>query len=194
MSLLANALITLEDFKVYAGIDAAVSKDDTLFELLINSVSARFDTETGRVLKSAAYTDLYLDGNGERDLDLPNYPITAVASVYEDDILLVVGALYDYLFVAGGPLAVNGILRRVNAVWSLGSQNIKLTFTAGYVTVPSDLQMACLKQCAREWQTQKTSSWGETSRSFGDGSISYETKDLLDDVKAVLNRYARRPI
>lgn len=194
MSLNANALITLEDFKLYAGIDAAVSSADALYELIINSISTRFDTETGRALKSAVYTDLYLDGNGEQDLDLPNYPITAVASVYEDDVLLTVGASYDYLFTAGSILAVNGILRRVNAVWSLGSQNIKLTFTGGYTTVPDDLKLACFKQCAKEWQTQKMSNWGESSRSFPDGSVSHDVKDLLEDVKAVLRRYARRPV
>lgn len=187
MTLNANALITLEDFKLYAGIDAADSKNDALYELIINSVSQRFDTEANRIFKSAVYTNAYLDGTGTEYLYLPNYPIIGTITITENDETLTVGDDYDYLLIAD-----RGLLWRIG-VWALGSQNIKVTYTGGYTatTMPGDLMLACLKQCAKEWRTQMAGNWGETSRSYPDGSVSHEVKDLLEDVKVVVNRYRR---
>ena len=74
-------------------------------------------------------------------------------------------------------------------------RNIEVTFTAGYLVanVPADLVFALFKQVAREWQEQKTSSWGEVSRNFQDGAVTrLEQKDLLPEVKAILDGYRRK--
>jgi hypothetical protein len=185
MSLLANALITLADLKTHLGI-TDTANDPTL-ELLINAMSNRFDVETSRNLKQATYTNLLLDGNGERDLSLPNYPVSAIAALTEDDITLTENT--DYFLYSSN---FDGYLRKLyDGLWNTGSKNIKITMTAGFSSVPSDIQLVCLKQCGKEWQTWKEKNWGETSRSFPDGSVAFESKDLLDDVKAILNRYAR---
>ncbi len=60
------------------------------------------------------------------------------------------------------------------------------------IRVPKDLELACMQQIAVEFQRQQKKEWGETSRSFGDGSISTMTEEeLLPYVKMVLEKYRR---
>jgi hypothetical protein len=58
--------------------------------------------------------------------------------------------------------------------------------------VPGDLKLAAMMQLGRVWKEQDKAEWGETSRSFGDGTIGLSTEDLLPFVKEVLERYKRK--
>lgn len=63
------------------------------------------------------------------------------------------------------------------------------------IRVPKDLELACMQQVAMEFQRQQQKSWGEVSRSFGDGSVTTMTEEeLLPYVKMVLNRYRRQTV
>ena len=186
MALDDNALITLADTKVYLNEDS--SNFDTILEMLINSISTLFDTYTDRdQLKEKTDTTLYLDGNGEREINLPRWPITSITAVTEDDLILTEGKDEDYiLYTEEGYLYKNG------GDWTKNRKGIKLSsYKAGFATVPKDLQLACMKQVAKEWKRQDKQEWGEASRSFGEGSISISIDELLDDVKATLDRYRR---
>jgi hypothetical protein len=181
------ALITLAELKLFLKIDVSQTQDDTLLEFIINAVSAGFNTETSRTLKSVVYTDLLLDGNGENILSLPNYPVSLIAALTEDDIALTLNTDY-YLYSSN----FDAYLRKLyGGVWGLGSKNIKITMTAGYSTIPDDIKIEALKQAGADFQTQKGKTWGEQSRTFPDGSVSFQSQDLLPSVKRVLNRYAR---
>ena len=74
-----------------------------------------------------------------------------------------------------------------------GSGNV-MTVNEPYaiIRIPKDLELACMQQVAVEFQRQQKKEWGETSRSFGDGSISTMTEEeLLPYVKMVLEKYRR---
>lgn len=63
------------------------------------------------------------------------------------------------------------------------------------IRIPRDLELACMQQVAVEFQRQQKKEWGETSRSFGDGSVSTSIEEeLLPYVKQVLEKYRRRTI
>jgi thiamine pyrophosphate-dependent acetolactate synthase large subunit-like protein len=63
------------------------------------------------------------------------------------------------------------------------------------IRIPRDLELAVMQQIAVEFQRQQKKEWGETSRSFGDGSISTMTEEeLLPYVKEVLKKYRRLTI
>jgi hypothetical protein len=192
----SNALVTVEQLSAVMG--EQVSKN--LADMVINSVSKEFDRFCGRALKATAYSNLYLDGNGEEILNLPSWPAASVTGVYEDDTLLVEGLDYDYVIYTSDD---DAYLRKVNAtwpewdhataVWLEGPKTIKITsVTLGYSTIPSDLQLAALKQCAYEYQRAKQKTWGETSRSKEGDSVSVLDPGLMPDVVAVLKRYRRQ--
>lgn len=268
MALENNALVTLTRIKVY--IDEAGTTFDAILEILINAISSLFDTYTDRNLKEQTYATLYLDGNGEKELQLPNWPVAAV-TVTEDDIVLTEGIDENYILYAE-----EGYLYKVSGNWTKNRKGIKLTdykagfslvesrhfdsgseepkiadtlvgagsaaegivskvvFTKGIwgsgtaegwiefssvtgtfedneninidggssnvmtvnepdaiINIPKDLELACMKQVAKDWKRQDKQEWGETSRSFDGGSISIEVSELLKDVKATLDRYRR---
>jgi len=190
-ALAANALITLADFLGYVKSESPIAKN--VAETIINGISQEFDRSVGRILKrQAAYTNLYLDGNGERYLNLPNWPAASLGTVTEDGTLLVEGLAGDYILYTSDD---DAYLYKVGsgAVWMKGSKTVLIsTVLLGYATVPGDLVLACLKQCAWEYQRMKLSEWGETSRSTaGGGSVSLVDPGLLPDVEAVLKRYRR---
>jgi len=197
-ALAANALITLADFLGYVKSETPIAKN--VAETIINGVSQEFDRFTGRVLKQATYANLYLDGSGEKTLDLPNWPAASLTGVYEDDTLLVEGLDDDFvLYTSDDDAYLRKVgttwpeLKEATAVWLEGPKTVKITSVLlGYATIPGDLVLACLKQCAWEYQRMKLSEWGETSRSTaGGGSVSLVEPGLLPDVEAVLKRYRR---
>jgi hypothetical protein len=187
MSLADNALVTLDDAKTF--LQKTTDKDVGILELLINGVSQEFDRFCGRILKQATTTALYLDGNGEKILDLPNWPAADLGTVTEDGTLLTEGDDDDYILYSSDDSAY---LYRVSGVWMKKRKSVLIsTADLGFSPIPADIQLACLKQCAKEFQTMALKGWGETSRSGGDGSVSVVEPGLLKDVEAVLRRYRR---
>ncbi len=196
MSVAAKSLITAAQFKGYIpSIAAGDTSNDTLFELLIDGVSEAFDGYVGRPLAKTTYTAVYYDGNGKETLLLPNYPIVSITSIAEDGTALTEGENSDYLFYAA-----SGILKRVSGAWLKGPKKIKITYVAGYVVqgatptapdiaLPADLKLACMIQVAREWKKTQDSEWGQTSKSLGDGSVSFIEASLLKEVREILDRY-----
>lgn len=194
MSVAAPSLITLDQLKLYLGPNVGTT-NDALLELLIDNVSEEFNRRLGRTLAKTTYTSLALDGDHEEILELPNWPAVSVTSIYEDDVLLVADTDYEV------DLA-RGLIKRVGGHWSKGFQNIVITYVAGYTVqgatpgtgetaLPADLKLACMIQTAREWKKTLGSEWGETSRSFPDGSSSRVERGLLKDVEEILQRYTR---
>lgn len=163
-------------------------KDDddiVMLDAIINGVCEFIRGFTGRVFPSATYTAVKYDGNGRPDFWLPNYPVSALTSVHEDDVLLTLDTdHYAYLDT--------GRLRR-NGVWTTTPQGIKVTYTAGYsvASMPTDLKLGCLIQVADFWQKFQHKSFGEISRSLASQSVTVMEQDVLPAVKTLLARYRR---
>jgi hypothetical protein len=188
MGLNANALITVDDFRGYMG-DGVSSAFENLMELIINGVSQEFDRFVSRVLKQATHTNLYLDGNGEQILNLPNWPAADLGTVTEDGTLLVNGLTEDYVLYTSDD---DAYLYKIGGVWLEGPKTVLIsTVKLGYATIPGDVQLKCIKQCALEYQQMKKKELGESSHSRGDESVSFVELGLLPDVEAVLKRYRR---
>ncbi len=163
-------LVTRANLKIFLGIESSDTSQDTALDLHIDQCSARIETFCGRVFAAADYTD-YLQGNGDKFLPLKQRPINSVASVYEDiaamwgqapdafaaATLLTAGTDYAIVKDSAG-VGKSGMLYRINSVWPKplsyvpgnispqnleGVGNLKITYNAGFATVPSDVQQAC---------------------------------------------------
>lgn len=186
------ALTVLSQTKEYLGI-TDTSKDTEITNIM-NRVLKAIETYTGRNLEERTYTDLYLNGSGNRFLRLPNYPIISITSIYDDDSL--VASTKYFINKEKGML----ILKDGEGNWTEGIYTIKITYTAGYkqgatgasVEFPKDLESAWVKQTAKEWQDKEHSLLGISSRSAADGSISYiEKGEFLKEVESILQRYKK---
>lgn len=180
-----NALISLDDLKIY--LKESGGDHDSVLSIIINSVSTDFEGHLGRTLRQATYTDLYLDGNGEKTLFLPDWPVDSITSLEEDEEALTEGIDEDYILYAD-----DGYIVR-NGAWLEGNKTIKITYKAGYTTIPKDVQLACLKWCAWEFQNYDQKRWGETSRTYPEaGAVTtIEEAAVWKEIKRVINKYRR---
>ncbi len=188
-------LITTTELKPYLKIEASETTFDALLASFISEISKLIQNFIGCDVKQATYSSIKVNGNGRSILYLPNWPITAVSSITEDGVTLTEGTDFE-IDVNGESLVKLSSLSITTTAergkWSKGIKNITVSYTAGFSATPNDLKLACKKQIGHEWKQQTNKEWGETSRSFPDGSVAFTpTSELLDSVKAICKFYQR---
>jgi hypothetical protein len=138
-------------------------------------------------LEDTTYTEYY-DGEGGLTLRLDLYPVLSVTSVY-DDPNRAYGA--DTL-VSSSDYDLDGrrglLLLKPNAAhgaWSDGElRAIKVTFVAGFATVPSSIKRACAQEAKRLLTARATQ--GQASASKGGQSVSFRDPGLLPETREIL--------
>lgn len=130
------------------------SGDDALLTELISVAGGVIGTYLGYppssvgatpTAESTSYTRYY-DGPGGRELVVDVYPLTAVASIYDDpnrdytSSYLVASS--DYTIIDSEIGLIDLSSSSTHGAWSTRRRAIKVTFTAGYTTVPDWLQHA----------------------------------------------------
>ena len=152
-------------------------------------------------------------GNGTVRMYLPDWPITAVGSVYgpcfdiprhfvtdgnsvsadelvdSDDYRIGGnprdGESIDHLQLIG--VSASGLS---SSNWGLGQ--FEITATTGYTEIPNDLYMATIAAIAEYWQMFKQGKLGVTSKATDASSMGYEVTRNLDlHTSSILNRYKR---
>lgn len=161
-------LVTLATAKAWLGITSIT--DDANIQFAISAYSQLIASWCSRNFVSASYSDVY-DGHGGARLMTKNWPITAVSSLSVDGRAItaatsVLGAGYQF---NDRSVILNGCDQ-----FCRGLQNIQISYTAGFVTIPMDLQMACL-----EWMKS-----AYLSRMRDDGIISRRAGDTEEKYSA----------
>lgn len=105
---------------------------------LVTGVSAAMQSYASRTFGSASYTTTR-NGDGGCAMSLPNYPITAVASVSVDGVSLPAATTPTG---AGFVFSDTQVFLRGHR-FCRGIQNVTIAYTAGFATVPADIQRAC---------------------------------------------------
>lgn len=111
--------------------------DDAALLLELQRATDRFRAECGHHVTRTTET-VHLSGNGNHGVTLPGKPVVGTPTVTVDGTALTAPA--DF---AVGRAA--GILRRHNAVWPDGLDNIEVTYTYGHATIPPDVADAVLE-------------------------------------------------
>lgn len=110
---------------------------------VITAVSVMVKNNLSRDILSTSYTATF-DGRGRRRIMLPNTPITAVSSVKIGDF----GQLSVPARVVGGGAGYTFSDKFVYVDppyrFEHGIQNVKISYTGGYATVPADIEQATL--------------------------------------------------
>lgn len=144
-------LTTLDNLKL--ALDLTNDADDTLLEEIILRESKFMESYCGRVFKQDNYTE-YHDGEGESSLFTEQYPIISVTSIH-DDTLRVFGAGTE---IASSYIIVRediGLVRLDGTTFQSGMDNVKVVYSAGYATIPEDLESACIKLSMADYIEQK---------------------------------------
>lgn len=195
------ALTSLANLKEYLNITG--DGNDTLLENLVDRATELIENFTNRKLKARDYhydsdesaydsDNAVMDGNDRDRMIMPQHPVNTVTTVRINTLSISVrSTVFDTGYVLDKK---NGIIFLAGYIYTLGIKNIEFVYNAGYSTIPEDLEQACIEQAAWMWRqsTPGGAMLGVSAKTLADGSVSYATKDLLPQVRRVLERYKKR--
>lgn len=200
--LLDYALCSLSDVKESLGIDAGNTTQDNLIIRKINQATVMIERYCGgRRFKATTYTDEEYDATNSDQLSLKNYPVTTFTSLsYRDSSLNensweTVDSDRYFTDTAAGVL---DLTFNASGRWN----RYKVTYTAGYTTIPADLQEACVI-LASYYVENATSGTGVKSKQEGARKIEYfdansgaGSNDIFSqlNIDDILNTYCKYPI
>jgi hypothetical protein len=178
-------LTTLADVKAWlkTGQSAFPITDDALLTRLVTAASQYIQSWLNRPIASADYLEVR-DGTGGETLQFACFPVTEVTAVTIDGQTVPRATSTGAVGYAFSPtqLSVRGYR------FSRGLQNIAVSYTAGYATVPPDIAQACIELVSLRYRER--SRIGELSRSLGGAeTVAFSQKDLSDAIRTLLQQY-----
>ncbi len=187
------SLTNLSKIKSFLGIDDTDS--DELFNDLINSISDFIENFCGRRFISTVYevaegsdTAEYFDGDDiVENIYLKNYPITELSKVEYNSGTFSTPDWHEYDADDYSYDAKAGIITFEGGVRG-GKQNIRVSYTAGYETIPHDIELAANKLIAKSFNKRKSE--GVTGEGAGGANINWGDF-VSEDIKAILDKYEK---
>ena len=178
-------LITLAATQTYLGTTASTSGQ---IAQAITFASQMIESYCDTIFASGSYTEVY-DGPGYATLILNHAPIISITSVTTDeDGLLPSG---DYTFKSDPGFLYYKDTDDVLYVWPRGIANITVSYTAGYTTIPADLQGVCM-MLTEDLLRNSGGSRGYKSETVGRYQyVRYDGYEMLAPYLVVLNLYRR---
>jgi hypothetical protein len=176
-------LTTLATLESWLGLPAG-NADEDLLQRLIDAIGAAAESWCARSFAAQAFAETR-DGTGGTRLAFANTPVSVVASVLVDGVAIPPspGApLPGYLFSATAVTLVGFRFRR-------GQSNVALAYTAGYATIPADLEQAALDWAAHVYREKDRI--GMTSETLQGQVTAFLVKDMPPRVQALLQPYRR---
>ncbi|MFQ5452255.1 MAG: phage head-tail connector protein [Candidatus Paceibacterota bacterium] len=185
MAVAANALTSLTTAKDHLGITDA--SQDTRVERWIDTASQMIEKATDRVLYSKSHTEVQ-DGRGSKSILLRQYPVTAITSLHIDSQ----GTFDANSLIAAADYAQRDedelVLR--SSTFKRGLQNIQIVYTAGFSTIPADLENACLELIEFMYDRRGDRRVGVASKSKRDENITFITK-IPEFIMQMIEPYIR---
>ena len=143
-------LITLEEYKEAEGIQSP--KEDLRIEALIPSVSQLIKTYCGNSIVdyySTNKTEVININWDTHIVQLTESPVNTIVSVeerdsYQDNYVTLTEASYEYYFDSSTDTVMRTTGGRNYRNWAKGPGAVRVVYTAGYETVPADLQLAVI--------------------------------------------------
>jgi len=147
-------LVSTGDVRTWLGVATADTGPNAKIETLINAVEDFADHWTNRALEATYYNEhpdfSYLDGNGQRYIYLPQYPISWIGTVNVDadrewNSATAVGSADLVIYWKQGKLW------NEEGIFSKGHRNVRVDYIAGYgdtgssYPIPKDLKQTIIE-------------------------------------------------
>lgn len=180
-------LTTLADVKTYSG--ASDTSTDAVISQLIENASAFIERFCNRIFAITAYSETR-NGNNRPRMTLNNGPISTVTSVTIDSVAIVAssgptvpGYTFDEHSVYLRPGGTYNTFRR-------DVQNVQVSYSAGFATVPYDVAQACIELI--QFKLAKRTRIDKKSETLGSQqTISFDLSDIPASVRSALLSYQR---
>ena len=164
----------------------SLSTDTATLTRLLSAVAAAFSAYCDRTFESTAQTYV-TSGHGSSAMMLPEYPVSALTYLKIDGTAVTarpsIGAA-GYVLIAPNTIQLDG-----GMYFNRGLANVEVSYTAGYSTIPADLEQACLETCA-SWYKRRMRT-DEVSKSIQGEVITFSTDKFPKAAQAILDTYAR---
>jgi hypothetical protein len=154
---------------------------------MIVQASAIIGNFLNRNLLSQTYTEKY-SGVGMSSMMLRNWPITAVASLSIDTVAVPPSS--DGVYNSGFAFDAN-MLNLIGYQFTRGKNNVAVTYTAGYASLPEDVEQGCIDMVMANYKRLDREGLKSQALPQG-GSVSYDTMLFPDYIKANLSNYKRQ--
>lgn len=144
-------LTSLAHVREYLKKETADTGDDTFIQDIITRVSAEIEKRCARVFISTAHTEYY-QGNGTDRIILRHWPIISVTSIsIDDDQVWGADTALDSDDIKISDRVPGQIILNGDGFTLSDVENVKVVYTAGYSTIPYDLEQSAVKLCAIEY-------------------------------------------
>lgn len=201
---MAAKLITLEEFKDYAGLGPKSRSDkDGLIGACIDAAGDDLRSALSFDLDLQVYDERY-DGNGSPYLPIHMFPVATspLPVVEENGVPLVVAFGYNvnadviidpgpitrltsWMYRQNGPNVVFGGSSGLQPRWSEGFQNVHIVYTAGYSPVPEQFKMVVRYLAKRYFDEADQKKIGFARRASGPNSAEFMA-DLPEVMQSVI--------
>jgi len=189
-------LTTLANAMQWLGV--ATGDDDGYIARVLSTISTEIQNWLGFSVLQSSYSRTF-DGQGTRKFFVPDIPLVSVQSLTIDGVSIPQGSPGTY---RPGFYNNNQSINVLGYFFTRGFQNVSSTYTAGYQSVPPDIEQACLDWCKIVYLSGKQISIpgnavrvaaGDTSIDYGGtGSVtSTKTIPMPPSIYAVLASYRR---
>ena len=112
------------------------------------------------------------------------YPISAIASLYIDNILIPFATDPTQL---GYMFAPDRIVINSGYLFNRGFQNVVINYTAGYATIPLDIEQACIDLVATVYRTKDRI--GVSSKTLAGETVQFTSAAFTDSIMQILKNY-----
>lgn len=163
------ALSTLSRLKAQLGINGSDLTQDSLLQFYIDASSQKIETYCDRKFNSQSFTE-YFHGRKQNIIMPKQFPVISVTE-------LRVQASRDWTDVNGLISSDDYVVSDTDntliydGFFPNGFSNIRLIYTAGYATIPSDLELACVWLAEWFYLHKRRQDMGRTSVSKGDENL-----------------------
>lgn len=202
VTLVAWALCTLDEIKEYLGIPLTTTTWDDLLSRLINSSSSFIEKETDRRLVATNYVhtvladkeNTWLDGDGTKKAHARQYPVNSVSACEVSGATIAAAGSTDYYGSTGYVIYGRRGMLYYEAGWSLGIQNVRLSYNAGYAAgTPEREELRELVCSLVGWVYNNRTHLGFKSERIG--NYAYSRGDLRETwQKDIISRYRRKMV
>lgn len=183
------ALTTLSNVKSQLGFKDSDTQFDAKLTRFMNAASDTIESLCAREFTSQSRTEL-AHGNRSNTLIPLQYPITAVTEIrisserdWGNSLTLVPATEYG---ISNDGLSITFY----NQVMSAGFDNVRIIYTAGYSTIPADLEMAVLWATEFYYLNNNRGDMGRTNISKQGESVSI-LEDMPKMIRSIIQMYKR---
>jgi hypothetical protein len=179
---MAIALTSLANVKAFAQISS--SGDDPLLQRLVDAASSYIAVWCSRNFDLTSRTQTY-NGNGRYRMPMRDYPITQVDSVKVNGL-----SIPARTSPQGSGYVFDDILVYLSGyTFEQGIANVEITYSAGYVAVPADLEQACIEMVVSRYRER--SRLNLNSQAVAGESVTFNVQELSRYARSVLQQYKR---